>query len=222
MSDQKSNHSPVHVANNEDRDFGIDDEVLAFELGITLEQLHDLSKEQAERLRQLFLEQDEVWTRDGFRKASEIVRCNPSGKPLDPKQLALAFFRFGEVCLTAKDFDGAITELDKGIRHDPTCAYAFRMRGLAWQCKKEYSKAIKDFHDAIRLNFSDTLSYAALAWLLATCPEEKVRDGKHSIQLATKACEITHWKSARELEIWRRHMRQRVNSTKPCTGRLQR
>jgi hypothetical protein len=36
----------------------------------------------------------------------------------------------------------------------------------------------------------------ALAWLLATCPDEGVRDGKEAIALATRACELTQWKSA--------------------------
>jgi hypothetical protein len=29
-----------------------------------------------------------------------------------------------------------------------------------------------------------------LAWLLATCSEQKVRDGKRAIAMATKACEL--------------------------------
>ena len=35
-----------------------------------------------------------------------------------------------------------------------------------------------------------------LAWVLATSPNDKVRDGKRSIELATKACELTEYKEA--------------------------
>ena len=35
-----------------------------------------------------------------------------------------------------------------------------------------------------------------LAWLLATSPEEGIRDGKRAIELAEKACEETEWQDA--------------------------
>ena len=35
-------------------------------------------------------------------------------------------------------------------------------------------------------------SYYHLAWLLATCPELKFRDGKRAITLAKKACGLSH------------------------------
>jgi serine/threonine-protein kinase len=33
-----------------------------------------------------------------------------------------------------------------------------------------------------------------LAWLLATCWDDSIRDGKREVELATKACELTEWK----------------------------
>ena len=33
-----------------------------------------------------------------------------------------------------------------------------------------------------------------LAWLLATCPDAKIRDGKKAIELANQACELSEWK----------------------------
>jgi hypothetical protein len=39
-------------------------------------------------------------------------------------------------------------------------------------------------------------SLNALAWLLATCPDDTVRDGKQAVELATRACERTKWKDA--------------------------
>jgi hypothetical protein len=34
------------------------------------------------------------------------------------------------------------------------------------------------------------------AWLLATCPEAKYRDGERAVELATRACELGGWKTA--------------------------
>jgi hypothetical protein len=35
-----------------------------------------------------------------------------------------------------------------------------------------------------------------LAWLLATCPDEKCRDGKKAVESALRACELTNWEVA--------------------------
>ncbi len=39
-----------------------------------------------------------------------------------------------------------------------------------------------------------------LAWLLATCPDDKYRDAKRSVELATKACELTGWRQWNNLD----------------------
>lgn len=56
--------------------------------------------------------------------------------------------------------------------------------------KKEYQKAIKDFHKAIRVDPQRPAAYGELAWLLATSPDEKVRDGKKAWEYAKKAHEL--------------------------------
>ena len=38
------------------------------------------------------------------------------------------------------------------------------------------------------------------AWLWATCPDEKYRDGKKAVESATRACELTDWKDADSLD----------------------
>jgi hypothetical protein len=32
-----------------------------------------------------------------------------------------------------------------------------------------------------------------LAWLLATCPDNSIRNGKKAVKLATQACDMTKW-----------------------------
>jgi hypothetical protein len=52
-----------------------------------------------------------------------------------------------------------------------------------------------DLYTAIQLGPDDESGYRALAWLLATCPDKKVRQGRRAIDLATRACDLTEWKS---------------------------
>ena len=38
------------------------------------------------------------------------------------------------------------------------------------------------------------LAYNNLAWLLATAPKSKLRDGQKAVVYATRACDLTSWK----------------------------
>lgn len=44
---------------------------------------------------------------------------------------------------------------------------------------------------AVELNGEDSHAHNNLAWLLATCPDEPLRDGELALQHANKACELT-------------------------------
>jgi cytochrome c-type biogenesis protein CcmH/NrfG len=79
---------------------------------------------------------------------------------------------------------------------DPKDAKGFVERGDDYVERGEYDKAIADYKEAIRLAPEESEGYNSLAWLLATCTEDRVRDGKKAVELATKACELTKWKDA--------------------------
>ena len=93
-----------------------------------------------------------------------------------------------------KDYDRAIKDFDEAIRLNPKDSSAHFDRGEAWLKKEEYGNAIRDFDKAIRLNPSNATLYSQLAWVLATCSESSIRDGKRAIEMARNACELTNWK----------------------------
>jgi tetratricopeptide (TPR) repeat protein len=64
---------------------------------------------------------------------------------------------------------------------------------------KDYDKALSDYNQAIRLDPTARLAYNNRAWLLATCPVAKYRDGKRAVESATRACELTGWTNAYDL-----------------------
>ncbi len=106
----------------------------------------------------------------------------------------MAFFNRGATRSNKKDYDRAIQDYDEVIRLDPKSKFAFNNRGVVWNNKKDYDRAIKDFDESLRLdpNFATALNNKA--WLLASCPEKRYRDGKKAVDLATKACVQTKWK----------------------------
>ena len=84
------------------------------------------------------------------------------------------------------EYDKAIADFDGAIRINPLDDESFFGRGLALRYKKEHDKAIADFHEAIRINPDGPAAYDARAWIKATCPDEKYRDGKRAVESAPK------------------------------------
>jgi tetratricopeptide (TPR) repeat protein len=112
------------------------------------------------------------------------------------RHAATAFYQRGYKRSQQKDYDQACKDFDLVIQLDPRNIGAFVNRGVAaYRGRQNYAQAIKDFEDAIRLNPDHALALNNKAWLLATCPDKRVRDGKKALELATKACELTEWKA---------------------------
>jgi len=123
---------------------------------------------------------------EALKDHSEAIRLNPDSPGWHNNR--------GLVHSILKDYDKAIEDYSEAIRRDPTYALAYTNRGTAYSNKKDYDKAIEDFGDAIRIEPKDALPYNNLAWLLATCAEEKVRSGAKAVENAKKACELTQYK----------------------------
>ena len=79
-----------------------------------------------------------------------------------------------------------------------------------------YDKAIADYNEAIRLDPKYALAYNGLAWLAATCPDAKYRDGKKAVQSAVTACKLTEWKEAYSWHL----ARQRPSRRLRCGGQV--
>jgi tetratricopeptide (TPR) repeat protein len=131
-------------------------------------------------------------TRKEYKNAiadySEAIR-------LDPKW-SHAYFNRANAYKAQKDYDKAVSDYGEAIRLDPKKTDAYFNRAGVYKTQKEYDKAVGDYGAIIRLDPEDADAHSNLAWLLATCPEAKVRDGKKAVELATKACELTSWKGA--------------------------
>jgi tetratricopeptide (TPR) repeat protein len=120
------------------------------------------------------------------------------------------------------DYDGAIADCDEAIRLNPCFADVYYQCGLAYTHKGDLDRAFREFTDAIRLKPNDAEAFHSrgnaraakgelkkavaldpsatdllndLSWLLATCPDANHRDGQRAVELATKACQLTEWKS---------------------------
>jgi tetratricopeptide (TPR) repeat protein len=60
----------------------------------------------------------------------------------------------------------------------------------------KHADAIADFEIALKQEPNNDGILNNFAWVLATSPDDKLRNGKRAIELATKACEVTKYKKA--------------------------
>jgi len=90
----------------------------------------------------------------------------------------------------------AIEIYDKILEQQSNNIQALRNRGDAYLTLGEHSAAIADFEQALLQIEDDTALLNNLAWVLATSPDDNVRDGKRAVELATKACELTDYNQA--------------------------
>ena len=114
---------------------------------------------------------------------------------LDP-QWTSAYFSRANVFKTRKDYNKALADYSAAIRLDPQDPDAYFNRASTYRATKEYAKAAGDWNEVIRLDAQDAEAHDRLGWLLATCPDGKVRDGQRAVDLAGNACELTDGKSA--------------------------
>ena len=59
--------------------------------------------------------------------------------------------------------------------------------------QQRYEEAIAQYLKALDISPQSVAAHNNLAWLLATCPVDRLRDGRKAVVHATKACEITQW-----------------------------
>ncbi|MFC1494774.1 tetratricopeptide repeat protein [Thermodesulfobacteriota bacterium] len=85
------------------------------------------------------------------------------------------------------NYDQAISDFNRAISLDSNQYKAYDYRGRIYSSQKKFDLAISDFNKALEIYPIREQVYNNLAWLLATCSEEKYRDGLNAVKLAKKA-----------------------------------
>jgi Flp pilus assembly protein TadD len=107
---------------------------------------------------------------------------------------AVLMGQLGMLYLAAKQPRQAIKRFTRSIELDDTNFASWRGRSDAEISIGDHKAARADLEKALELEPDDSGVLNNLAWLLATSPDEALRDGKRAIELAKKACEGTTWK----------------------------
>ena len=109
-------------------------------------------------------------------------------------KLSIAYGNRGVCYVAINDFEKAIADHTSHLKLTPGNPFALSNRAVAWFGKGEFDKALADYRAAEKIapNLDEALN--GFAWFLATCPNEKYRDGKLALEKATEACKISEYK----------------------------
>ena len=87
----------------------------------------------------------------------------------------------------------AITNYSTAIQIKPNFPGALVNLGAALAAQGRLDEAIQSYRQALQVNSDSEGALNNLAWILATAPDNQLRDGIEAVALAERACELTHY-----------------------------
>ncbi|SPE54963.1 putative Tetratricopeptide TPR_2 repeat protein [Verrucomicrobia bacterium] len=89
------------------------------------------------------------------------------------------------------DYAEATRYLEEAVSVNPEKASLYAQLGSVLDGKGKTEPAIAYYRQSLRLNPDQEKICNDLAWLLATCPDAKLRDGNEAVRLAEHACSLS-------------------------------
>jgi tetratricopeptide (TPR) repeat protein len=110
---------------------------------------------------------------------NEAIRLNP--------KLGRLYTNRASVWNEKGEYDKALADVAEAIRLDPKDVYALVNRATARHAKGDFASAIADLQAATQLDPTVVDAFNGLAWLQATCPDPRLRDGQKAFENAKRA-----------------------------------
>jgi tetratricopeptide (TPR) repeat protein len=88
-------------------------------------------------------------------------------------------------------WDEAIEHYQRALKQMPDSIHAHYQLGLALQVKRNFKTAIAQFQKVLELDPHHVTAQNNLAWLLATCQDNSLRDGTKAVALAQQAVQLS-------------------------------
>ncbi|MFL6528466.1 MAG: hypothetical protein ACJ8IQ_10235 [Chthoniobacterales bacterium] len=89
----------------------------------------------------------------------------------------------------------AFDDCDKALQLNPDSEWAPWVRSRCFKRLRQFGREAQELDKAARANARTAYVYLNdEAWILATCSDAAVRNGRRAVELATRACELKRWK----------------------------
>jgi tetratricopeptide (TPR) repeat protein len=125
----------------------------------------------------------------------QIVADMEELRQISPKNAEL-LSQLGMLYTMRKQPHKAISRYGDALAADPEFFTALRGRADSYLSVGKHAEAIEDYEKAVKIKPDDTGILNNFAWVLATSPEDSLRDAKRSIQLSEHAAKLTEYKQA--------------------------
>jgi tetratricopeptide (TPR) repeat protein len=112
----------------------------------------------------------------------QALRINPQDTP--------AAINLAKILFLQGRMDEAAATLEKVLKANPQNVDAYDGLGYIWDQQGKGAEALACWRAGLRLNPDNVSIMNNIAWLLATSPEAKLRNGKEAVAVATKAMQI--------------------------------
>jgi Flp pilus assembly protein TadD len=114
-------------------------------------------------------------------------------RKLDPKD-TLTMMQLGMLYMMQKKSAQAVETFTAMLAVEPDNWQALRSQGDAYLNVGKQAEAIADYEKALKIEAKDPGILNNFAWVLATSTDDKLRNGRRAILLATEACKLTEYK----------------------------
>lgn len=119
---------------------------------------------------------------------------------LDPKNSTILAYR-GYAHHGCQNDAAAARDFEQAVALDNSLWLAHHFRGLWANETQRYDLAFASFREAVRCGPGVSFTHGGLALFLATCKDERLRDGPRAVLHAQKACELTRHQDWENLHI---------------------
>jgi tetratricopeptide (TPR) repeat protein len=106
-------------------------------------------------------------------------------------EYAVTHSRLGLLYGGRGEFDKATEQFRQALAIEPDNAESLGGLGNVLRMTGETHEAAGYFERALKTDPESTISLSGLAWILATCPDASLRDGRRAVELARKAVELS-------------------------------
>ncbi|MBN1442937.1 MAG: tetratricopeptide repeat protein, partial [Planctomycetes bacterium] len=140
-----------------------------------------------------------VCTKEGDRRgARRNLELAIRAKPDYAEALnSLGVLVYGET----GNLDEAERYARRALEADPAYFQAHENLGIVLEKRGRWEEAIQHYNLALKGHESSPRTLTLLAWILATCPEDSLRNGRFAVNLAEKACDATGRRDSKPLDV---------------------